>query len=141
MLPEALTKFLGRWKEIQHRSARAGAAQGTRGHCCSFPGMERAATYLTIASDRDLNNSIPVNPHKLVNTASSYLEIFHYLGVSNKLIERQSQRSSANHASQQQHQVVSNKPPWPKESPRSIHIRQFPVLLSIYLPDNPSPSS
>lgn len=60
----------------------------------------KAATYLTTASDKDLNNSIHANPHKLVNTASSYLEIFHYPGVSNKLIERASQSSSTNHASE-----------------------------------------
>lgn len=76
-----------------------------------------AATHLTTAPDRDLNNSVPVNPYKLVNTASSYLEIFHYPGVSNKLIERASQSSSTNHASEQQHQVVCLiSPSWSKGS-------------------------
>lgn len=70
----------------------------------------KAAMYLTTASDRDLNNSIPTNPHKLVNKASSYLEIFHYPGVSNKLIERKSQSSSAKRAPEQQHQAVFNEP-------------------------------
>lgn len=97
LLLEALTKISGEIRQQFGVPFPGWARWGIRGHCCSFPrdetGQKQPQT--STASDRDLNNSSPTNPPELVNTASSYLEILRYPGVSNKLIERKSPSSSA----------------------------------------------